>query len=217
MSRLTRFGIIPAHVFDKDLEAPAIALLAAISTFADKDGWCFPKLETLGQMLNRSKGWVSGQTKVLEAAGMITTKCGAGNKMVFRILYDRVQHTELRVQPAKLSYNNTKEHKRISKPQKTLIPDDFAVSPEMMIWARKEVPNVNMESETKKFINHAEANDRKCASNRGWIAAWRNWLLNASEFSNVKAYRSSSSKPANAKPTLEEIYTAMQSAKKASL
>jgi hypothetical protein len=61
----------------------------------------------------------------------------------------------------------------------TRIPDDFAVTPEMVEWARERVPHVDGRLETEKFINHWTAKTGKDATKLDWVATWRNWMLNA--------------------------------------
>lgn len=39
------------------------------------------------------------------------------------------------------------------------------------------------EREWRKFRDHAEQKDRRCAGERGWFAAWRGWITKAIEFS----------------------------------
>lgn len=38
------------------------------------------------------------------------------------------------------------------------------------------------EREWRKFRDHAEQKDRRCAGERGWLAAWRGWITKAIEF-----------------------------------
>lgn len=38
------------------------------------------------------------------------------------------------------------------------------------------------EREWRKFKDHAEQKDRRCAGERGWMAAWRGWITKAIEF-----------------------------------
>ena len=65
------------------------------------------------------------------------------------------------------------------------IPDDFAVTPEMAEWARREVPSLigagRGKSETDRFIDYwrsvAGAKGRKL----DWIAVWRNWMRRADD------------------------------------
>lgn len=39
------------------------------------------------------------------------------------------------------------------------------------------------EREWRKFRDHAEQKDRRCAGERGWLAAWRGWITKAIEWS----------------------------------
>lgn len=63
----------------------------------------------------------------------------------------------------------------------TRIPDDFAVTAEMVAWARERVPNVDGRWETEKFINYWRAASGATAVKRDWVAAWRTWMLKAAE------------------------------------
>lgn len=65
------------------------------------------------------------------------------------------------------------------------LPDDFAPTDAMRAWAAENAPGVDVDRATAKFINHAQANDRR---QRDWPAAWRNWMLNERP-SNVVAIR----------------------------
>lgn len=79
----------------------------------------------------------------------------------------------------------TKEKKKTSSssPRKrgTRIPDDFAVTPDMVAWAKQRVPNVDGRTETEKFINYWQAKSGRDATKRDWVATWRNWMLTAAE------------------------------------
>lgn len=63
----------------------------------------------------------------------------------------------------------------------TRLPDDFAVTPDMVAWARERVPHVDGRHETEKFINHWRGKSGKDATKLDWQATWRNWMLRASE------------------------------------
>jgi len=69
----------------------------------------------------------------------------------------------------------------------TRIPDDFAVTPEMVAWARERVPHVDGRLETEKFVNHWQAKTGRDATKLDWIATWRNWMLNATSRSPAGA------------------------------
>jgi|GEM_PF-3165476 len=63
----------------------------------------------------------------------------------------------------------------------TRIPDDFTVTPEMVTWARENVPAVDGRLETEKFTNYWRAKTGKDATKLDWPATWRNWMLTAAE------------------------------------
>lgn len=58
------------------------------------------------------------------------------------------------------------------------LPDDFVITVEMVKWARDKVPGVDGRYETEKFKNWHLARGSKF---KDWEAAWRNWMLKASE------------------------------------
>jgi hypothetical protein len=71
----------------------------------------------------------------------------------------------------------------------TRIPDDFAVTQEMVAWARDRVPDVDGRHETEKFLNHWRAKSGKDATKVDWVLTWKNWMLRASESSARKPAR----------------------------
>lgn len=70
-----------------------------------------------------------------------------------------------------------------SSPRKrgSRIPDDFAVTADMVAWARERCPHVDGRVETEKFINYWRAKSGKDATKVDWVATWRNWMINAAE------------------------------------
>lgn len=67
------------------------------------------------------------------------------------------------------------------------IPDDFAVNPDMVAWAKANAPNVDGRRETEKFINHWRAKTGAQATKLDWVLTWRNWLLTAQQ--DAERYR----------------------------
>ena len=63
----------------------------------------------------------------------------------------------------------------------TRIPDDFRVTPEMVQWAKANVPHVDGRLETAKFTDHFKAASGANARKKDWIAAWRNWMRTADQ------------------------------------
>lgn len=69
----------------------------------------------------------------------------------------------------------------------TRIPDDFAVTPAMVEWARENAPGVDGRRETEKFINYWRSVPGAKGLKLDWKATWRNWMLNAAERNGARA------------------------------
>jgi hypothetical protein len=61
------------------------------------------------------------------------------------------------------------------------LPMEFAVTPEMVAWAKANVPHVDGRVETEKFRDHWVAASGANARKLDWVAAWRNWMRNADQ------------------------------------
>lgn len=67
-----RYGIVHARWTEhEDIGADEIAVLAVLSTYADRAGWCGVSQSTLGTRLKRSRSWTNKVLQRLEAAGII--------------------------------------------------------------------------------------------------------------------------------------------------
>ena len=197
---MTRFGVIPATVFDADLTPQDIALLVLLSTYADKTGYCWPSYDTLAEKLNRSKGWVSQRMQVLEVEGFVQISKRAGNKYGFRVLYDSVQPAEQDVQPAKPNNTNNNNKYRFSRSQQ--IPEDFEPTPELLQYLKENRPDLDPVVFTRDFITRCKA---KGYIYKRWDMAWQNWV------NNEKA-PTQHGRPPKGRPTLQVIGSDFQSA-----
>lgn len=72
-----------------------------------------------------------------------------------------------------------KKPRRSTTSPGTRLPDDFAVTPAMVDWARQRTPAVDGRTETENFIDFWQAKAGKDALKRDWTAAWRYWMRNA--------------------------------------
>jgi hypothetical protein len=61
------------------------------------------------------------------------------------------------------------------------IPDDFAVTAEMVSWAQETAPHVDGKRETEKFVNHWLGESGAAATKIDWTAAWKKWILIAAD------------------------------------
>lgn len=102
----------------------------------------------------------------------------------------------------------------------TRIPDDFAVTPEMVEWARVKVPRLiaagRGKDETDQFIDHWHQSSSPTARKLDWPAAWRTWMRREEKAlaQNGAAGRGS---PPPAKPSTTDQRVAQAEALKAEL
>jgi hypothetical protein len=61
------------------------------------------------------------------------------------------------------------------------IPDDFAVTADMVTWAKEHTPHVDGRYETAKFIDYWRAKAGRDATKLDWPGTWRNWMRKAQE------------------------------------
>ncbi|MDE2100574.1 MAG: helix-turn-helix domain-containing protein [Patescibacteria group bacterium] len=70
-----RFSIFSAKaVFDSRIGDSELRVLAAIGTYTDEDGWCFPHQETIAGRIGRSRSVVSRAVGRLVACGYVETE-----------------------------------------------------------------------------------------------------------------------------------------------
>jgi hypothetical protein len=79
-------AIIPAAaVFDRRLSHADVRVLAALSTYANKEGKCWPATTTLASRTGMSKRHVRTCLRSLERGGYIETKTRPGQSSMYRI------------------------------------------------------------------------------------------------------------------------------------
>jgi hypothetical protein len=65
----------------------------------------------------------------------------------------------------------------------TQVHRNFVIKTEMRDWADREVPSLDIEAETEKFVDHYQA---KGTVLKDWTAMWRNWMRRATTFQQDK-------------------------------
>lgn len=61
----------------------------------------------------------------------------------------------------------------------TRIPDDFAVTPAMVEWAREHAPHVDGRFETAQFKDYWMAKAGKDSNKKDWVRTWQVWMRKA--------------------------------------
>lgn len=64
----------------------------------------------------------------------------------------------------------------------TRVPDDFAVTADMVQWATENAPNVDVRTETAKFLDYWRGRAGQGGVKLDWNATWRNWMRKAEEY-----------------------------------
>ncbi len=90
-----RFSILQARaISDKRISDAQFRTLAALGMYADKDGWCYPSLKTLGKDLNKSAQAVGRDTLALRKLGYLQVKNRYDSKTksrhsnLYRLVFD---------------------------------------------------------------------------------------------------------------------------------
>lgn len=63
----------------------------------------------------------------------------------------------------------------------TRIPDDFAMTPEMIAWGQEHFPSLNGEAITAEFVDYWRAVPGAKGIKLDWVATWRNQVRRAAE------------------------------------
>lgn len=86
-----RFFMGPAGAAtDKRLNMTDLRVLCILGTFTNNKGWCFPRQETLAELLSRSRPVVNASLKRLEECGYVESKKrkGGANRKLYRVILD---------------------------------------------------------------------------------------------------------------------------------
>lgn len=198
--RLTIFQA--AAVDDERLGNAAFRVLAALGTYSDENGWCFPTQNTLAARLRITRQAVSKSLHQLEELGYITIhfqyaddKAQKGSKYRLCLDYLPERPPQPDVAPpqpdiappatsevappatSEVAHNVPSKRPKITR---AMDPDSFAPTPLDLKWARQQYPDVDIGLQTDMFLDHARATGRIV---KDWSAAWKNWIRKAPQFS----------------------------------
>jgi DNA-binding Lrp family transcriptional regulator len=203
-----RFGIVPTAWLDRsDVGMAEIAVLTALSTYADKDGYCFPSQRRIADQLNKSQPWVSAILKKLAGTGLITRRIkGTTQSYEYRLLYDVTdQRADTTDQPADMTDQPTDTNKTTNNTNNNPPSKGRLRSPMVEGWTprREDIDGAlerhdilteeMMSNEIDRFVNYWLGKGDPMAD---WNASFRNWLNNAAKFAKRDAARNPGSRTA---------------------
>lgn len=188
-----RFGIVPSAWLDRsDVGMAEIAVLTALSTFADKDGYCFPSQRRIADQLGKSQPWVSKILGDLVDRGLIRRRQrNASRSYEYFLLYDNHQPADTHYQPADIddqpadtnsTNNKTNNNSPVRGRSRSLITSEFTpldTDIERALKAHAILTSEIITDETAKFVDYWLSKGELKAD---WNAAYRNWLRNAAKF-----------------------------------
>ena len=96
-----RFSIIPARAIDDPrLGKAALVVLCALGTYSDREGWCWPKIDTLAERLRVKRRQVLYCLRELDELGYVEVKArfhdnGKQRSNGYRVLHDAELPAEL--------------------------------------------------------------------------------------------------------------------------
>ena len=189
-----RFGIVPASLFEGDLTPDAIALYACLTTYASKNGICWPSQAELSQCLNRSQAWVSSAISQLEKNAYIRVERVRGTSSRYHLTHQHTdntyQHTDTTHQPADTEQYQEQLNNKKKAPHR--LPDDFQCDEKTWNALTSEYGiEFDLQDQLKAFCDYWWASGSKTSKKVNWNAAFRSWMRNARKFKNDRQQRGS--------------------------
>lgn len=179
-------------------ELPVVLVIAAHADYQTAE--CFLGVETIAKYTRKTPRTIFDLIDKLQINGVLQYVRGNGRGCVsrFKLLlkkvevsaqrrkkvppFDGQEKAELFAKKVEVSDtvkdNHLKKHSLNTK-RGTRLPDQFLLTAEMRAWAKDERPDVDVNTETKKFCNHFRSQPGQKGVKLDWVLTWENWILNA--------------------------------------
>lgn len=219
-----RWGKIPAWWLDHpDLDADGFAVLAALATFADEQGICWPSQSTLATKLKRSRPTINRILQRLDEIGLVTIehrrgRDGARLSCLYRLrigqrndeLMEAVSHPVEKADRDDSQTNgpcSTASQEQLHSEQildslasgtrepMCDVPDRWIPTVADLAWAQNRFGMVDLNQHVEGFVLRCRAHGYRY---RDISAAWRAWLVQdvaAGKAPAAKTGKSSSTAP----------------------
>lgn len=186
-----RWGRIPAWWLDHpDLDADGLAVLAALSTYADEAGVCWPSQATLAAKLKRSRPTVNRIVGRLEGLGLLAVehRSGANGGRLscrYRLCLTPIATPDSKAdspcpatsqeqhQPEQIP-DSLRGRKRTDAAPSQTVPVDWTPGADDRAWAADRFPEADLDRHAELFVRRCQAHGYRY---RDIGAAWRSWLL----------------------------------------
>ncbi len=184
-------GRIPAWWLDHpELDADGLAVLAALSTYADEAGVCWPSQTTLASKLKRSRPTVNRILGRLEALGLVAIEhrsAANGGRLScrYRLCLTPIATPDSKADSpcpppshkqhqSKQILDSLPERQRMEPVASSEVPADWAPSADDRDWAATRFPDADLDRHAELFVRRCQAHGYRY---RDIGAAWRSWLL----------------------------------------
>lgn len=186
-----RWGRIPAWWLDHpELDADGLAVLAALSTYADEAGVCWPSQATLAAKLKRSRPTVNRLLGRLENLGLVAIehRSGANGGRLscrYRLCLTPIATPDSKtdspcpapsqeqLQPEQIPDSLGGRERTEASPLRT-VPADWVPGSDDRLWALGRFPGADLDRHAELFVRRCQAHGYRY---RDIGAAWRSWLL----------------------------------------
>lgn len=196
-----RWGRVPAWWLDHPgLDADGFAVLAALATFADENGLCWPSQSTLATKLKRSRPTINRILQSLSDLGLVVIerRLGRDGSRLSCLYRLRLTHdgkvtaatqavgavdrddssTNIPCPPASQEQLHSEQipdslTRREPEPVHVISPD-WVPDSEDLAWAHRRFGEIDLDRHIESFVLRCQAHGYRY---RDIGAAWRSWLL----------------------------------------
>jgi len=188
----SRWGRIPAWWLDHpDLDADGFAVLAALATFADEQGVCWPSQSTLAVKLKRSRPTINRILQRLDDIGLVGIEHRRGRdgsrlSCLYRLRVERegASAAEGAVRPVQASQEQLQSEQNPDslasggrEPAQEVpaeVPAGWMPNSDDLAWAGSRFGTVDLDQHVEGFVLRCQAHGYRY---RDVSAAWRAWLV----------------------------------------
>ena len=211
----SRWGKIPAWWLDHpDLDADGFAVLAALATFADERGICWPSQSTLAAKLKRSRPTINRILQRLDDIGLVSIEHRRGRdgsrlSCLYRLRVEREEALAAQgaVRPVQADDRDdslvdapcssaSHEHLQSEQNPDSLassgrgrmrdVPADWMPTADDLVWAGSRFSAIDLGRHVEGFVLRCKAHGYRY---RNISAAWRAWLAQDAAAGKAPAWK----------------------------
>ena len=181
-----RFAIIPARALDdRELSKAAVLVLCVLSTYSNREGWCWPKQETVADRLGTQRQHVNRYISELKDRGYIVMRrTHRGSE--YRIIHDNDVSISVTSSRNDVPRTGTTDVTVAGTQERTHLPSggggadaplpEGYPGPKEKQWAAKNYPGVDIDAAATRFRAKYTLTGE---GRRSWVDTWARWMKTA--------------------------------------